>query len=80
MLADIGVEAQTSSLGELDFGSERVLDDHEFSVTAIAWSPDDKLLLSGAHSEVKLWDVEVGRVSWTIKHGTNHHLNRLGHV
>lgn len=56
-------KAQTSNLVELDCSLEKVLDDHEFSVTAIAWSPDDKLLLSSAHHEVKLWDVEVKALS-----------------
>jgi WD40 repeat protein len=64
--ANVNIKAQNA--GELDFGSERVLDDHEFSVTAIAWSPDDKLLLSSAHSEVKLWDVEVGVALWIVEH------------
>lgn len=45
---------------ELECTLERVLRGHCFTINAIAWSLDDKLLLSSAEHEIKLWDVESG--------------------
>ncbi|CAE6525524.1 unnamed protein product [Rhizoctonia solani] len=37
--------------------AERVLSGHEYAVNALAWSPDDKILLTSAEHIIKMWDV-----------------------
>ncbi|CAE6420686.1 unnamed protein product [Rhizoctonia solani] len=37
--------------------AERVLSGHEYPVNALAWSPDDKILLTSAEHVIKMWDV-----------------------
>ncbi|CCO27691.1 putative WD repeat-containing protein C343,04c [Rhizoctonia solani AG-1 IB] len=37
--------------------AERVLSGHEYAVNALAWSPDDKILLTSAEHVIKMWDV-----------------------
>ncbi|KAG9102164.1 hypothetical protein FS749_014943 [Ceratobasidium sp. UAMH 11750] len=37
--------------------AERVLSGHEHAVNALAWSPDDKVLLTSAEQVIKMWDV-----------------------
>jgi WD40 repeat protein len=39
--------------------AERVLSGHEYGVNALAWSPDDKILLTSAEQVIKMWDVAV---------------------
>jgi WD40 repeat protein len=48
---------------ELDCDLEKVLHGHSFAMSTISWSPNDKLLLSSAEHEIKLWDVEVCPIS-----------------
>lgn len=48
-----------SDSADLDCTLERVLRGHSFYMNAIAWSPDDSILLSSAEHEIKLWEVEV---------------------
>ncbi|KAG8873801.1 hypothetical protein FRC20_007455 [Serendipita sp. 405] len=62
--------ARVSNSIELDCTLEKVLRGHIYPLNAIAWSPDDKLLLSSGEHEVKLWDVESGRCIKTL---TEHH-------
>ncbi|KAF8682694.1 WD40 repeat-like protein [Rhizoctonia solani] len=40
--------------------AERVLSGHEYAVNALAWSPDDKILLTSAEHVIKMWDVSSG--------------------
>ncbi|KAH7341082.1 WD40-repeat-containing domain protein [Rhizoctonia solani] len=40
--------------------AERVLSGHEYAVNALAWSPDDKILLTSAEHIIKMWDVSTG--------------------
>lgn len=39
--------------------AERVLSGHEYAVNALAWSPDDKFLLTSAEQVIKMWEVAV---------------------
>lgn len=52
-------QTRTTDGADLDCKLERVLHGHTFFMNAIAWSPDDSLLLSSAEHEIKLWNVEV---------------------
>ncbi|CAE6517146.1 unnamed protein product [Rhizoctonia solani] len=40
--------------------AERVLSGHDYAVNALAWSPDDKILLTSAEHIIKMWDVSTG--------------------
>ncbi|CAE6467768.1 unnamed protein product [Rhizoctonia solani] len=40
--------------------AERVLSGHECPVNALAWSPNDKILLTSAEHIIKMWDVSTG--------------------
>ncbi|QRV99920.1 WD repeat-containing protein [Ceratobasidium sp. AG-Ba] len=40
--------------------AERVLSGHENAVNALAWSPDDKVLLTSAEQVIKMWNVTTG--------------------
>jgi WD40 repeat protein len=53
---------RTTDGADLDCSLERVLRGHTFYMSAIAWSPDDSLLLSSAEHEIKMWDVEVSLI------------------
>ncbi|KAG9043771.1 hypothetical protein FS837_009137 [Tulasnella sp. UAMH 9824] len=44
-----------------------VLRDHKYGVTALAWSLDAKILITGAEQTMKMWDVESGTVIVDMK-------------
>ncbi|KAF8710474.1 WD40 repeat-like protein, partial [Rhizoctonia solani] len=46
--------------------AERVLSGHEYAVNALAWSPDDKILLTSAEHVIKMWDVSVCRALFVL--------------
>jgi WD40 repeat protein len=57
-VADSSVQPQTG-LAERECSLDKVLRDHPYSVTCIAWSPDDKLLITTSEDIIKLWNVKV---------------------
>ena len=48
-----------SSSGVSDCSFEKVFDKHDEPVGCIAWSPDDRTLLTSAENIIKVWSVEV---------------------
>jgi WD40 repeat protein len=51
---------------------ERVLAGHPFATTAVAFSPDGRLLATtGGDGAVKLWSVSTGRTLHRLEGGTN---------
>lgn len=47
---------------------EHVLSGYECPVNALAWSPDDKVLLTSAEQVIKMWDVAVCLISSAMFH------------
>lgn len=43
-----------------DCSLERRLNEHQYPVGYVAWSPDDKILLTSADSVIKLWNPKTG--------------------
>ncbi|KAG8721117.1 hypothetical protein FRC08_015611 [Ceratobasidium sp. 394] len=58
--------------------AERVLSGHEHAVNALAWSPDDKVLLTSAEQVIKMWDVTVRpfvqavSLAWPVQYSTEY--------
>ena len=53
-----------------DWAAHHILRDHEYSVTCLAWSLDDTILLTSAEHFIKLWNTKVNTLYrlYLIKH------------
>ena len=43
-----------------------VLADHPYDVGAIAWSPDDSIVVTGAEHLIKMWNIKVNCSSFLL--------------
>ncbi|TFK30111.1 WD repeat-containing protein [Coprinopsis marcescibilis] len=57
----MGSTVDSSSSGSSqDWTAHLTLPEHPYSIAALAWSPDDSVLVTGAEQVIKLWNAKTG--------------------
>lgn len=59
LTSPISAQPEARHPSERDCSTDKVLVGHNYPISAIAWSPDDSLLLSSAEQQLRLWNTSV---------------------